>query len=103
MDIATLIIFYSIYEDLSVLTSFCGLILSVPGAGGDKVLAFLRLISDPVLVIVSDAGQSKDVGKTLGVVSQLLIPREVDDLIDGDSSSVTAEVYILSRFADVPN
>ena len=92
MDIATLIIFYSIYEELSVLTSFCGLILSVPGAGGDKVLAFFRLISDPVLVIVSDAGQSKDVGNTLGVVSKLPITREVDDFIDRDSYRVTAEV-----------
>ena len=92
MDIATLITFYSIYEDLSVLTSFGGLILSVLGAGGDKVLALFIFISYPVLVIVSDAEQSKDVGNTLEVTPQFPIPREVAEFIDGDSASVTAEV-----------
>ena len=51
MDIATLITFYSIYEDLSVLTSFGGLILSVLGAGDNEVLPLLGVILVPVLVI----------------------------------------------------
>ena len=71
MDIATFIILYGIDEDLSVLTSFDDLgvypmkstghpletsLLTVFNAGDDDILALLWVITDPVLVIISDVG-----------------------------------------------
>ena len=67
-------------------------LLTVLGAGENGVLALLRFILDPILVIVRDVGQSKDVGNTLGVIPESPIPMNVADLIDGHSARVTYEV-----------
>ena len=50
-------------------------LLAVLGASDNEVLDFLRVISDPVLIIVIDVAQSKDVGNTLGIIPHSPIPR----------------------------
>ena len=67
-------------------------LLTVLDAGENEVLAHLRFISDPVLVIVRDVGQYKYVGNTLGVIPDLSITSEVADLIDRHSAIVTANM-----------
>ena len=61
----------------------------------------MGFISDQVLVIISNVGQSKDVGNTLGLIPELSIPREVVDLIDGHGAIIAAEVYSAVRCVDV--
>ena len=67
-------------------------LLTILGAGGDEVFALLRIISDPVILIVSNVGQYKDVGDTIGLVLDLYIPREVSYLVYGHGDIVAAEV-----------
>ena len=43
-------------------------LLAVLGASDNEVLDFLRFISDPVLIIVRDVAQSKNVCNTLGII-----------------------------------
>ena len=59
-------------------------LLTVLDAGDDEALALLGVILDPLLVVISNVGQSKDVVNTLGVIPHAPISREVADLIDGD-------------------
>ena len=67
-------------------------LFTVLGAGDNGVLTLLRVITDPLLAIISRVVNSKNVGDTLGMIPNLSIPREVADLIDGQSDSVAAEV-----------
>ena len=67
-------------------------LLTVLGAGENGVLDILRFILDPILVIVRDVGQSKDVGNTLGVIPHAPIPKEVTKLINWDGASVAAKM-----------
>ena len=67
-------------------------LLTILGTGGDEVFALLRIISDPVILIVSNVGQYKDVGDTIGLVLDLYIPREVSYLVYGHGAIVAAEV-----------
>ena len=105
--ISRLIILYGIDEDLYDLTSFGGLriytvyntgrpaetsLLTILGAGDDEFFALLRIISDPVILIVSNVGQYKDVGDTPGLVLDLSITREVSYLVYGNGDIVAAEV-----------
>ena len=51
------------------------ILLAILGAGDNEVLALFRIISDPVLFIVINIGQSKYVGNTLEVIPHLPIPK----------------------------
>ena len=47
---------------------------------------------DPVLVIVSDIGQSKDFSNTVGVIPDPSIPREFANFIDRHGAIIADEV-----------
>ena len=60
------------------------------------------MILDPVLVVISDFGKSKDVGYNLGVITHTTISRDFAKFIDGDGASVASEVQGLFGYAGVP-